>query len=377
MLLFERRGMRAEVKPVTDREALIALNLVSDIGSRRLKALSASFGTFQDIFSATCAQLISAGAGGTSAQRISSFKEDILREEISAAAGLGVRIVTCLEPEYPVNLTSIPGYPLVLYIRGEIGDEDRFAVAVVGSRRASLYGLSCAERFSYSLAASGWCVVSGMARGIDTQAHKGALKAKGRTIAVMGSGFADVYPPENRELADEIASRGAVVSEFPLSTAPLKHNFPRRNRIISGLSLGVLAVEAARNSGALITVDFALEQGREVFAIPGRVDSDNARGTNALIQQGAKTVCSPEDVTAELPVPGPRRQAEDGKDNRGEENIPAEEAAVLAAIAGSRSHREEITLKTGLSAVRAAELLLSLQMKKKIGSLPGGYYTRI
>ncbi len=363
---------------MTDREALIALNLVSDIGSRRLKALAASFATVQDIFSATCSQLTAAGVSDFSARGISSFREDVLRKELSAAAGLGVRIITCLDPEYPVNLVSIPGYPLALYVRGEIRGDDRFAVAVVGSRRASLYGLSCAEKFAYSLADSGWCVVSGMARGIDTQAHKGALKAGGRTIAVMGSGFSCIYPPENAGLADEIAARGAVVSEFPLSTAPLKHNFPRRNRVISGLSLGVLVVEAARNSGALITVDFALEQGREVFALPGRVDSVNARGTNSLIQQGAKTVCSPEDITDELPSPlRPQRKAGEHKDAGNPADVPAGEAAVLSVIAGGKIHKEEITLKTGLSAVRAAELLLSLQLKKKIGQLPGGYFTRI
>jgi len=362
---------------VTDREALIALNLVSDIGSRRLKALSVSFAAIQEIFSATCAQLIASGVSDSSARSISSFKEDILRQELSVASALGVEIITCLDPAYPVNLASIPGYPLVLYVRGEIRDEDRFAVAVVGSRRASLYGLSCSEKFAYDLAASGWCVVSGMARGIDTQAHKGALKAGGRTIAVMGSGFADIYPPENGKLVDEISSRGAVLSEFPLSTAPLKRNFPRRNRIISGLSLGVLVVEAARNSGALITVDFALEQGREVFALPGRVDSANAWGTNSLIQQGAKTVCSPSDITDEFPLLRPEKNAVKNESTGNGEDVPAGEASVLDVMAGGKIHKEGITLKTGLSAARAAELLLSLQLKKKIRQLPGGYFTRI
>jgi len=367
---------------VTEREALIALNLVSDIGSRRLKALSERFGSPQDIFSATSAQLTAAGVSAGSAQKISSFNEMLLREELSAAAGLGVKIITCLDREYPLNLAAIPGYPLVLYVRGEIREEDRFAVAVVGSRRASLYGLSCAEKFSYSLAASGWCVVSGMARGIDTQAHRGAIKAGGRTIAVMGSGFADIYPPENRGLAGEIAACGAVISEFPLSAAPLKHNFPRRNRIISGLSLGVLVVEAARNSGALITVDFALEQGREVFSLPGRIDSATAWGTNSLIQQGAKTVCSAEDITGELPERGPRRLKEEIADIKKEKDtagcaVSSDEDAVFAVIGEEKSHKEDILVETGFSAVRAAELLLALQLKKKVRSLPGGYFTRI
>lgn len=367
---------------MTEREALIALNLTSDIGSRRLKALSERFGSPQDILSATSAQLTAAGVSVDSARKISSFQEGLLREELSAASGSGVKIITCLDRDYPVNLAAIPGYPLVLYVRGEVREDDRFAVAVVGSRKASFYGLSCAEKFSYSLAVSGWCVVSGMARGIDTQAHRGAIKAGGRTIAVMGSGFADIYPPENRELAEEIAACGAVVSEFPLSAAPLKHNFPRRNRIISGLSLGVLVVEAARNSGALITVDYALEQGREVFSLPGRIDSATAWGTNSLIQQGAKTVCSAEDITEEFPERAPRQPKNGIADIKRKEDtdvcvVSTDEDAVLAVIGEDKSHKEDISVKTGFSAVRAAELLLALQLKKKIRSLPGGYFTRI
>ena len=360
------------------REALIALNLVSDIGSRRLKKLLEIFGAAENIFAASAAELSAAGISGYSAEGISSFKERLLAEEIAAAGKLGIRICTCLDEEYPENLRAITDRPLVLYVKGELLASDYFAVSIVGSRRASLYGLGCADKFAADLASSGWTVVSGLARGIDTQAHRGAIRSGGRTIAVMGSGFLNVYPPENKQLLEDISRSGAAVSEFPLAAAPLKQNFPRRNRIISGLSLGVLVVEAARNSGALITVDFALEQGREVFSLPGRIDSDTAFGTNLLIQQGAKPVCSLEDITVELPLPEAvfRPIPEQSSAQRDPGGISIEEAAVLRAIGAGKTHLEELIAQSGLIPARTAEAVLNLQIKKKIKSVPGGYFIR-
>ncbi len=210
------------------------------------------------------------------------------------------RTLSFSDKGYPTNLKYIYDPPPTLYVKGNILPEDNIAIAIIGSRRATYYGLKNAENLSFELAAGGITIISGLARGVDSAAHRGALKAGGRTIAVLGSGLNIIYPPENEKLAREILQCGAVISEFPQGTAPLRQNFPRRNRIISGLSLGVVVVEAAKRSGALITANLALEQGREVFALPGKIDSFTSRGTHDLIKQGAKLVESAEDIIEEL-----------------------------------------------------------------------------
>jgi len=203
---------------------------------------------------------------------------------------------------YPANLAQIHNPPAALYVNGELLKQDEAAVALVGTRRATYYGMQVCQKLAYELALQGITIVSGMALGIDTAAHKGALKAGGRTIAVLGSGHANIYPRQNINLYKEIAKSGAVVSEFPNATRPDKWHFPRRNRIISGLSLGVVVVEAPKKSGALITADFALEQGREVFALPGKISSMTSEGTNHLIKEGAKLVEDVDDIIEELKV---------------------------------------------------------------------------
>jgi DNA processing protein len=286
---------------MTRLEALVSLNMVTDIGSIRLKKLLESFDQPEDILKSPQEKLIRVcGIGEKIASRICSLKKEDLDKEFALAKKYGLKIITQEDKDYPENLKNIYDPPIVLYIKGELKERDKISIAIVGSRRASFYGLCCAENFAGDLSHRGWVIVSGMARGIDTYAHKGALKQKARTIAVMGSGFKHIYPPENKELVEEIAKDGAVISEFPINTEPLKQNFPCRNRVISGLSLGVLVVEAARNSGALITADFALEQGREVFALPGKVDSGTSFGTNELIKQGAKLVSCVEDILEEF-----------------------------------------------------------------------------
>ncbi|MCQ9208506.1 MAG: DNA-processing protein DprA [Omnitrophica bacterium] len=204
------------------------------------------------------------------------------------------------DKDYPANLKHIYDPPATVYLKGELILEDNIAIAIVGSRRATPYGLKNAKSLAFELAARGITVVSGLARGIDSAAHRGALEAKGRTIAVLGSGLNVIYPHENERLAEEIAKSGAVISEFQQDVGPQRYHFPRRNRIISGLSLGVVVVEAAQKSGALITANCALEQGREVFALPGKIDSWTSRGTHDLIKQGAKLVESIEDIIEEL-----------------------------------------------------------------------------
>ncbi|MFA5276357.1 MAG: DNA-processing protein DprA [Candidatus Omnitrophota bacterium] len=249
-------------------EALISLNKISGIGSIRLKKLLEFFHKPENVLKASPEKLNAvSGIGDKIAYQISGLKKEDFLKEIAQAKRFGLKILTLEDKEYPQNLKNIPGPPIILYVKGKIQDQDNFSVALVGSRRASLYGLNNAQRFAFDLALKGVTIVSGMARGIDTAAHQGALKAQGRTLAVIGSGFAHIYPAENIELAEEIARSGAVISEFPVNAKPLRENFPRRNRVISGLSLGTLVVEAAQNSGALITADFALEQGREVQLI--------------------------------------------------------------------------------------------------------------
>jgi len=204
------------------------------------------------------------------------------------------------DKDYPTNLRYVYQPPATIYLEGNIIAQDQIAIAIVGSRRATDYGLRNAERLGFELAAKGITIISGLARGVDSAAHRGALKAKGRTIAVLGSGLNKIYPPENKKLAQEVAQNGALISEFTPDTPPHRLNFPRRNRIISGLSLGVVVVEAAKRSGALITANFALEQGREVFALPGKVDSFTSGGVHDLIKEGAKLIESTEDIIEEL-----------------------------------------------------------------------------
>ncbi|MEW5758600.1 MAG: DNA-processing protein DprA [Candidatus Omnitrophota bacterium] len=222
------------------------------------------------------------------------------KKELELAAKHKIKIISISDAGYPEILKKIFDPPKALYVKGELREEDNLSIAIVGSRLASSYGLIQAEKFGFDLANLGITVVSGLARGIDTKAHLGALKANGRTIAVLGSGLLSVYPPENKGLVEKISQNGAVISEYPLDMGPRRENFPKRNRIVTGLSLGVVVVEAAKNSGALISARCALEQGREVFSLPGKLDSDNSFGTNELIKDGAKLTTSVNDILEEI-----------------------------------------------------------------------------
>lgn len=279
---------------------------------------------------------------------------------------------------YPTNLKYIYDPPPALYIKGNIIPQDNIAIAVVGSRQASYYGLKNAQELAFELAAGGITIISGLARGVDSAAHRGALKAGGRTIAVLGSGLNMIYPEENKGLAEEISRNGAVVSEFPQDTPPHRHNFPRRNRIISGLSLGVLVVEAAKRSGALITVGFALEQGREVFALPGKIDSFTSQGTHDLIKQGAKLVESTEDIIEELePLRACQvNQTESESKAKIEPNLPEEEKQVYSCLSCEPLHIDELAQKVNLSYGRLLTCLLKLEYKKLVKELPGKTFIR-
>jgi DNA processing protein len=275
---------------------------------------------------------------------------------------------------YPALLATIPSPP-ALFVRGRLTPDDALAIAVVGSRRATAYGLEVAEMLAADLAARGVTIVSGLARGIDTAAHRGALAAGGRTVAVLGSGPDIIYPPENRPLALEIEERGAVVSQFPPGTPPLPFNFPARNRTLAGLALGVVVVEAAERSGALITAGFAGDLGREVFAVPGRITSDQSRGPNGLIADGARLVTDWTDIVQELPESWRHRlrvsptSCEAGVT---EPETGSEEALVLARLSGQEPrHVEELIAEAGLGAARVSTALITLELRGLARQLEG------
>jgi DNA processing protein len=368
---------------VTDLEKLLVLNSVPGAGYVRIKNLIGRFGDIELVFKATRAQLEEVDKIGpkTAAAITDCRKEEILERELKLMAQAGARAVSYLDDDYPENLKQIYDPPVILYVKGGLVPEDKFSVAIVGSRRASGYGLRTAERLGMELAARGITVVSGMARGIDAAGHRGALKAGGRTIAVLGSGLANIYPPEHIKLSDQITeSGGAVVSEFPMGCEPYKDNFPRRNRIISGLSLGVIVVEAAKGSGALITTDFALEQGRELFAVPGNAGSSTSSGTNMLIRQGARLVESADDVIEELGgmIKGHMKSRKEAAVTGVSLNpdLDGPQKKIFEYLGDTPLSVDEIIGETELPAPEAAGALMRLEIKGLVRRLPGQSYVR-
>ncbi len=363
-----------------DRERVIALNLIPDIGPARVRRLREVFGTLEGIWRASARELQQVeGISPILAERIVTGCRDtrLLFHELALAQRGGVSVVTQLDEEYPPQLKTIHDPPLVLYRRGAWTEQDAIAVAIVGSRRASWYGRQVAERLAHDLAIRGVTVVSGLARGIDAAAHRGALKAGGRTLAVLGCGLSHIYPPEHEELAGQVVEHGAVISEYPMGMEPLPHHFPRRNRVISGLSLGVVVVEATQRSGALITADCALEQGREVFAVPGNIDSVASHGTHQLLKQGAKLVTSVDDILEELrlrpiPVPTPSPAIEEQASAGPAEAVTDPERGLMAHVAADEPvDVDELSAKTGLSVSACAATLLQLELKHMVKQLPG------
>lgn len=284
----------------------VALNDSKHVSPKLAHRLIQRFASPERIFSATREELrATEGITSNALNYISNFPDtghQWIIEEMERAKARGISLVPWGSKDYPELLSTIYDPPLLLYVKGSILPDDKTAIALVGARKASAYGLKAANHLASQLAANGITLVSGMARGIDTEIHRTALKNGGRTIAVLGSGLEFIYPPENRDLYNEISKSGAVISEFPLLTPPEPYNFPRRNRIISGLSLGTVVVEAGEKSGSLITARFALDQGREVFAVPGPIGEDRSEGTHRLIQDGAKLVQNVDDILAELNI---------------------------------------------------------------------------
>lgn len=353
---------------MTGREGLkgwVALAL-SGVGGSTFRKIAASEGPERVFASAQDGFRGTAGVRRSLAGKlVAAGLFDAADAEIRKASEAGVDIVPFDDTRYPEILREIHSPPLVLYVKGRLPRADKAWIAVVGSRLASIYGASVARVLGRDLAASGAVVVSGMALGIDAAAHEGALAADGLTVAVLGCGLSHVYPAENRKLAEAIVRRGALVSEYPMDVKPRRQHFPARNRIISGFSKAVVVVEADEKSGALITADTALEQGRDVFAVPGNVDSVRSRGTNRLIKQGARPVTCAEDVLEEYPP------SAKGCEDRDAPALNAEEKEIVAALKKGSLSIDGLVDRTGLPAAQTLRALSALHLKGFVNELPG------
>ena len=368
---------------MTDKLPWLGLRSIPGVGIVLGQRLLQRFGNPAAVFKASFQDLMAVkGITPAMAQAIVGFRDwDKLEERLAQLAAQGAEMVTQDDPRFPAGLQQIPYPPPLLYIKGTLTPADSLAVAIVGTRGASYYGLKAGRRLAGALAARGVTVVSGLARGIDTAAHQGALEMSGRTLAVLGCGLDVVYPPENRQLYQEIPEHGALVSEFPLSTPPEARNFPIRNRIISGLALGVVVIEAGVKSGTTITVRYALDQGREVFAVPGPIDSPTSAGPHRLIQEGAKLVQDVEDILEELPAlrqaPGPRFAPAAPAGRVSEAPIPmrpAPEDPLLPLLGSEPLQLEELVQAARLPVQDVLARLTLLELQGLVKELPGKCY---
>jgi DNA processing protein len=361
-------------------EACIALNMLPTVGPVRLRKLLQVFKEPPQILSAKRTELRKVeGIGNEVADQISSWESIVdLPAELKRIRDFGATVITQQSPSYPGSLREIHAPPIVLYVWGELQERDHHAIGIIGARRTTHYGTESAKKLAYQLAYAGLTVISGLARGIDTAAHQGALAAKGRTVAVIGSGLLKLYPPENRGLAEKICNgSGAVVSEFSMEIEPDRQTFPMRNRIISGWSHGVLVVEAGLNSGALITASQALEQGRSVYAVPGHINAPSAMGSNRLIQQGAKLVMDASDILDDLQILLPEAKPSPQAAVRALPPLSEEERRVYDAIEAAETPIDQITAKCDLPSATVSSTLLRLELKRLVKQLPGKYFVKL
>jgi DNA processing protein len=360
--------------PPTELQYWVGFNIVPGIGPAKFRALHDYFGSAESAWRAGESALRQVGLDQRALESLLDVRRQLdLPAEMAQIEAAGIQLLTWDDDDYPTYLKEIPDPPPVLFVRGELQLQDQWAVAVVGTRRASPYGRLATERLAGDLARSGVTIVSGLARGVDSIAHQAALDAGGRTIAVLGSGLGHIYPAEHRRLAGQIASRGALVTEFHPDTPPEAGNFPRRNRIISGLSLGVLVVEAGERSGASITANCALEQGRDVFAVPGNITSRTSIGTNRLIQHGAKLVLRAEDILEELNMTMVAEQVAT------QLALPAthEEAHLLQFLSDRPLHVDELSREAGMAVAQVTSTLTLMELKGMVRQLEGMTYIRL
>ena len=368
----------------------MALKSIDGIGNASFQPLLEHFGAPDAVFSATAHDLTAiSGINKKSAAAIAAFKSwDNIRRQMDTLNKANIKIITYLDECYPPNLLNIYDRPAFLYVLGQLEKED-IPIAIVGSRHASTYGKYTTERLSRELALKGITIVSGMARGIDSCAHRGALAAQGRTIAVLGSGLDVIYPPENKNIFNDILQNGAVISEYPPGTEPLSYHFPARNRIISGMSYGVLVVEAGEKSGSLITARLAMEQGRDVFAIPGTIDSASSRGTNSLIKQGAKLIDNIDDILEDvLPQlerasvkPPPRKEVtvatgvlHTDMESTTDTLSPVDQT-IVNILSRGKMHADDIIEDAGLAAAEILSSLITLELKGIVLQHPGKIFS--
>jgi DNA processing protein len=349
----------------------VGFNKVQGIGPLRLRALLDTYGSIERAWHAPGEQLSRVGLDNRSVKNLLKARSEIdLEQELERIEAMNVQVLTWESPDYPRLLLETHAPPPVLYIKGELREQDAWAMAIVGTRRASTYGREVTRRLAGALARNGITVVSGMARGIDGVAHRAALEAGGRTVAVFGCGIDRIYPPEHRKLAQQIAAHGALVSDYPLGTPPEGRNFPPRNRIISGLSLGVLVTNAGKTSGALITADFAAEQGRDVFAVPGSVLTRGSIGPNRLIQDGAKLVTTAEDILEELNLTMVAEQ------KQARQILPEDEteATLLEHLSADPTHVDDLQQKIDLPISEVTSTLAMMELKGMVRQVGGMKY---
>ena len=357
-----------------EKKYWIGFNLIKGIGAVRMQGLVAAFGDLESAWKADSASLSEAGLGSKLIDRVIQARGNINLDQVwEKIENQGIKILTWQDEEYPSRLREIDQPPPVLYVRGEYLQDDLFAVALVGTRRVTAYGRQITEEIAAFLAANGITVISGLARGVDVIAHQTSLKAGGRTIGVLGSGVDKIYPPEHRALAEQMMLRGALISDYAPGTPPDASNFPPRNRIISGLSLAVVVVEAGETSGALITAEFAAEQGREVFAVPGSILAPQSKGTNRLIQNGAIPLLSAGDLMQTLNL------TRVGEQKSARKALPADEmeARLLNVLGGEPLHVDEIRNQAGLPIEKVSAALALMELKGMVRQVGGMNYVAV
>ncbi len=363
------------------REAFVALNLIEHVGPVRVRQLLEHFGDAPSILRASKQQLLHVhGVGEETATAISTWEKSVdLAAELKRVDDFGCHVLTLADENYPEHLRQIYDAPLVLYVKGEWTAKDKNGVAIVGSRQTTYYGTETARKLAYQLAYVGITVVSGGARGIDTAAHQGALNAKGRTIAVLGTGINLVFPTENAALFERIAANGALITQFPFNRKADKQSFPIRNRIVAGLTLGTVVVEANLTSGALITAGMAVDYGRQVFAVPGRIDSPRSKGCHDLIKRGAKLCEGAEDILSEFEYlfPATHRAKLEGQTGAAPGLTLSEtEQTVYDVLREEESSIDEVIRQSGLPTSTVSVALLGLEMKRLVKQLPGKLFVR-